>query len=98
MGQVAFCARRRRAAASDGTEWLAACDRSGPIVARQPNHETLVLGLVSEVKSNRRADKEPGNEQFAFWTLMLDREHIMSNFLFAGHSGKAIADREKQSY
>jgi hypothetical protein len=56
-----------------------------------------VLGLVSEVKSNRCADKEPGNAQFAFWTVMLDREHIMSNFLIAGHSGKATADRDKQS-
>ena len=74
-----------------------ACDRSGPFVARQPNRETLVLGLVSEVKSNRCADKEPGNAQFAFWTVMLDREHIMSNFLIAGHSGKATADRDKQS-
>ena len=29
-----------------------ACDRSGPIVARQLNRERVVLGLVSEVKSN----------------------------------------------
>ena len=63
---------------------MACCawERSGPIVARQPNSETIVLGLVSEVKSNRRADKEPGNERFAFWTVMLDREPIMSNFRF----------------
>jgi len=74
-----------------------ACDRSGRIVARQLNRQRIVLGLVSEVNSNRRGDKEPGNEQFAFWTVMLDREHIMSNFLFAGHSGKATAERDKQS-
>jgi hypothetical protein len=66
-----------------------ACDRSGRIVARQLNRERIVLGLVSEVKSNRCADREPGIEQFAFWTVMHDQVHIMSNFLFARHSGES---------
>jgi hypothetical protein len=47
-----------------------------------------VLGLVSEVKSNRRADKEPGNEQYAFWAVMLDREHIRSISFLPGIVGK----------
>jgi hypothetical protein len=67
-----------------------ACDRCGRSVARQLNRERIVLGLVSVVETNRRAHKEPGNEQFAFWTVMLDQEHMMSNFLFARHSGKQL--------